>query len=289
MLHTSLNGSSRLGAGISGTTRIFAVIGDPVAQVRAPELMNSLFSSVDFNAAMFPVHVASGDLGLTMRALKSWKNLDGILVTIPHKFAACEYADLLSPAAEVAGCANAFRRQADGNWFAENFDGKGFVEGLLSRGFNASRKRVMLVGAGGAGASIAAALARSDIHSLTVTDTDDQRAFALAERINSNGRHVAAVERRPIYDDVDLAINATPVGLSESDPLPFDPKELKPGCLVADVIMKPAETNLLKAASALGLATQAGAAMLDPQIEMYRQFFNVPPISADRSEELLIS
>lgn len=288
MLYTSPVEQNHVGIRITGKTRLFAVIGDPVAQVRAPELMNKVFSVAGFDGVMFPVHVASDDLGVTIGALKSWKNLDGILVTIPHKFAACDYADSLSQTAAVAGCANAFRRQADCTWFAENFDGKGFVEGLVSHGFDVADKRVMLVGAGGAGASIAAALSQAGIKSLFVTDTDAARSIALADRLNRSRCDLASTVSHPIYDQIDLAINATPLGLSEGDPLPFDPKRLPTGCLVADVIMKPAVTRLLKTASALGLAIQKGAPMLDVQIEMYRQFFSVPAFSAEDAEGALI-
>ncbi|RJG41813.1 shikimate dehydrogenase [Mesorhizobium sp. DCY119] len=271
-------------APISGKTKIFAVVGDPVAQVRAPELMNNLFAAGSFDAVMIPVHVAARDLGQTMNALKSWKNLHGILVTIPHKFAACEQADTLSEMAMLAGCANAFRREPDGTWFAENFDGQGFVEGLAANGFDVTNRRVMIVGAGGAGASIAAALSRAPVKSIVISDIDPDRSAGLARRLKISGCDVTSEALETIQDNVELAINATPLGLSPTDPLPFDPKNLGPECLVADVIMKPAETKLLMAASALGLAIHGGAPMLDAQIELYRKFFGVPVSAAGDPE-----
>ncbi|MEI5678569.1 MULTISPECIES: shikimate dehydrogenase family protein [unclassified Mesorhizobium] len=275
-------------APISGKTKVFAVVGDPVAQVRAPELMNNLFAASSFDAVMIPVHVAARDFGQTMNALKSWKNLHGILVTIPHKFAACEQADTLSEMAMLAGCANAFRRESDGTWFAENFDGQGFVEGLASNGYDVTNRRVMLVGAGGAGASIAAALSRAPIRSIMISDIDPDRSMVLAKRLQVSGCEVTFGTLGTTQDNVDLAINATPLGLSPADPLPFDPKNLGPECLVADVIMKPAETKLLKAASALGLAVHRGAPMLDTQIELYRKFFGAPASAAGDSEGAVV-
>ncbi|MEO9340295.1 shikimate dehydrogenase [Mesorhizobium sp. SB112] len=260
---------------ITGVTKIFAVVGDPVVQVRAPELMNQVFMSNRFDAVMFPVNVTAQDLGQTMHALKSWKNLHGILVTIPHKFAACEYADTLSEVATLAGCANAFRRESDGTWFAENFDGEGFVQGLATSGFELSGKHVMIVGAGGAGASIAAALSRQPVASITITDIDPGRSDSLAQRLAGSTCAVASAAPGNIPNGVQLAINATPLGLSASDPLPFDPKHLGRECLVADVIMKPAVTELLKTASAFGLAIHHGAPMLNAQIDLYTKFFRI--------------
>lgn len=143
---------------ISGTTRLYVVLGDPVAQVRAPGLLNDLFARTARDAVLVPVHVGPDGLAEVMRGLRRMRNLDGILVTVPHKIEVCRYADLLGPAAEVAGSANALRRNPDGTWLAENFDGAGFVHGLRVHGQDPAGATVALAGAGGAGRAVAAAL-----------------------------------------------------------------------------------------------------------------------------------
>jgi len=75
--------------------------------------------------------------------------------------------------------------------------------------------------------------------------------------------------------DVAIVINATPLGLQPDDPLPFDPAVLAAGTWVADIIMKPAETRLLRLAAERGLPVQPGISMLNEQIDCYREFFSL--------------
>lgn len=86
----------RFGAGtgwaISGRTRLFAVLGDPVAQVKAPAMMNRLFAGRGVEAVFVPVEVSPRDLDAVVDGLKRIGNLDGFLVTVPHKLALCRHA-----------------------------------------------------------------------------------------------------------------------------------------------------------------------------------------------------
>src|SRR5581483_1920056 len=118
-----------------------------------------------------------------MAGLMRIGNLDGILVTVPHKLEACRLADVLSPVAALAGAANVMRRDGDGRWLADNFDGAGFVRGLESAGHSAAGKRVCLVGAGGAGAAIAVALLGAGIAHLHVYDRAPDRLAGLLDRV----------------------------------------------------------------------------------------------------------
>ncbi|WP_369267135.1 shikimate dehydrogenase family protein, partial [Streptomyces harbinensis] len=110
---------------ISGTTRLFAVLGDPVAQVRAPALLNGLFARTGRDAVLVPVQARAADLPAVARGLMRAGNLDGLLVTVPHKAAMLALADEVSPAAALSGTTNALRRTAHGRWHADNFDGAG--------------------------------------------------------------------------------------------------------------------------------------------------------------------
>ncbi|MGW6743021.1 shikimate dehydrogenase family protein [Streptomyces sp. NPDC055025] len=261
--------------GISGTTRLFAVLGDPVDQVRAPELLNPLFESLGLDAVLFPVHVRPEHLGEVVRGLRHTGNLDGLLITVPHKIEIRRYADELSRAVTVSGSANALRREPDGRWFADNFDGVGFVRGLESQGHDMTGRRCALVGAGGAGAAIATALLDAGAERLAVHDPDTARLDHLLGRLEELWPGRATGGASPLLDDVALAVNATPLGLRTEDPLPFDPEDLKSDTVVADIIMKPRETPLLRAAAALGLTVHHGHHMLDHQLDLYRTFFRL--------------
>ncbi|MEU5278076.1 shikimate dehydrogenase family protein [Streptomyces asoensis] len=260
---------------ISGTTRLYVVLGDPVAQVRAPGLLNDLFARTARDAVLVPVHVGPDGLAEVMRGLRRMRNLDGILVTVPHKIEVCRYADLLGPAAEVAGSANALRRNPDGTWLAENFDGAGFVHGLRLHGRDPGGATVALAGAGGAGRAVAAALLDAGAARLRLYDPDPVRRGDVRARLDARwpGRVTAGAEDDFDGDGVDIAVNATPLGMSPGDPPPFDLARLPRTCLVADIIMKPAETALLEAARRSGRPVVHGRHMLDSQVLLYEDFF----------------
>ncbi|WP_030325685.1 shikimate dehydrogenase family protein [Streptomyces sp. NRRL B-3229] len=265
---------------ITGRTRLFAVLGDPVRQVRAPELLNPVFAQLGLDAVLVPVHASVLHLGEVVRGLQRAGNVDGLLVTVPHKAAARAFADVQSAAVRLAGSTNALRRGADGRWYAENFDGAGFVAGLVAAGHPPAGQRVTLVGAGGAGGAIAAALVLAGVARLDVVDVDPARVRMLLDRLSDHAPGVVREGATPSGDTADLVVNATPLGLREDDPLPFDPARLAPGTLVADIIMSPPETRLLHTAAAHGLATHRGAPMLTEQLRMYREFFDLHPTEA---------
>ncbi|MUN39042.1 shikimate dehydrogenase family protein [Actinomadura litoris] len=260
---------------ITGTTRLLAVLGDPIEQVQAPALVNALLERVGRDAVLVPVHVRPADLAEVVAGLRRVGNLDGLLVTVPHKIEICRYADELAPAAAFTGSANALRREAGGRWRADNFDGAGFVGGLRGAGHDPDGRRFALVGAGGAGAAVAAALLEAGAAHLSVCDTDPGRLDALLRRLAGRWPGRVTGSAAPRVRDADVAVNATPLGLRPDDPLPFDPAALRPGAVVADIIMRPRETRLLRAAAALGLAVHHGIHMLDHQLECYADFFRI--------------
>ncbi|MFE2021937.1 shikimate dehydrogenase family protein [Streptomyces sp. NPDC059499] len=260
---------------IGGSTRLFAVLGDPVAQVQAPALLNPVFEQLGLDAVLFPVHAPANQLGAIIGGLQRIRNLDGLLITVPHKMDACRYADELSPAAALVGSTNAMRREADGRWYGDNFDGVGFVNGLRSAGHDPSGRRVFLAGAGGAGTAIAAALLGAGAAHLSVYDPDPARLSALVARLDSSVPGRITGSCAPRLQDAEVAVNATPLGLHPGDPLPFAPRELAPGAVVADIVMHPKETALLRKAAALGLSVHHGIHMLDHQIALYRSFFRL--------------
>lgn len=260
---------------ISGTTCLFVVLGDPVAQVRSPALMNPLFARLDIDAVLVPVHARPEHLDQIVNGLRRVGNLDGIFVTVPHKGAICRLADRWSPTVEVAGSANALRREPDGSWYAENFDGLGFVTGLLGAGHDPKGRRVALIGAGGAGSAIAAALLAAGADRLSICDTDTAKLDGLHSRLDIHWPGRTVTSTKPRLDGADIVVNATPLGLNPQDPLPFPPDHLPAGCIVADIIMEPQETRLLREAAAGGHRIHHGIHMLDGQLDSYRDFFDL--------------
>lgn len=263
------------GVEIHGTTRLYAVLGWPVAQVKAPGLMNPLFARLGVDAVLVPVLAAPGHLEEVVRGLQRIANLDGLLVTVPHKAEICRYADSVSPVAEQSGGANALRRDPDGTWHAENFDGVGFVAGLRAAGWDPAGMRVSVIGAGGAGGALVPALLAAGAERVDVSDPVAQRLKALSNRVEAAWPGRCGSAATPRLGGADLVVNATPLGLRAGDPLPFDPDLLSGHAVVADIIMRPRETALLRAAAARGLRVHHGEHMLSHQIALYREFFRL--------------
>jgi shikimate dehydrogenase len=256
----------------SGTTELFVILGDPIAQVQAPLIFNEIFRRAQRDSVMVAMHVSAANLAGTFAGLKHVENLAGISLAIPHKGPMLKLCDDASAMAEVVGATNAVRRNADGRWFADMFDGRGFVGGLEAAGHGIEGRNALLVGAGGGGSAIAAALLDRGIGHLRIADVDHVRVRAFVARLNSRWPGRASVAA-PDPAGSDLVINASPMGLSPADPLPLDPARIAPGTLVADIIMKPPETPLLRAAAQRGLPTHRGIHMFIHQIRFYAEFF----------------
>lgn len=260
---------------ISGTTRLYAVLGDPVTQVQSPGLMNPLFARLGIDAVLVPVHASPAHLAEVVGGLRCAGNVDGIFVTVPHKIAAVGLADRCGPMVEITGATNALRREPDGRWYAENFDGIGFVTGLTAAGHDPKDSGVALVGAGGAGSAIAAALLAAGTGRLAVCDPDTAKLSGLLARLDAHWPGRTVTSATPLLEGADIVVNATPLGLRPGDPLPLRPESLPPGAVVADIIMAPRETRLLREAAARGHRVHHGIHMLDGQLASYREFFGL--------------
>jgi shikimate dehydrogenase len=261
--------------GVTGRSRLLPVLGDPVAQVQAPSLLNGLLAKSGIDVVVIPAHVRRGDLDEVLPGLQKVANLAGLLITIPHKVSVLRHADVQSRAVQLAGSANAMRRQQDGSWHAENFDGAGFLAALIAGGYQPSGKHVALAGAGGAGAAVAAALLGADAARIILHDVDRVRLKQVADHLGAHwpGRITAATKQD--FAAADIVVNATPVGLQPTDPLPFEPAALRPGALVADLIMEPEPTRLLHLAATLGHPVLPGKPVLQHQMELYLSYFGL--------------
>lgn len=245
---------------LSGETRLVAIIGDPIAQVKSPAGVTAAMVERGRNAICVPIHVAPADVDAFVRGASLAKNLDGIIVTVPHKFAASAHCATATERARFLGAVNTLRRNADGTWHGDQVDGEGFVRGIRAAGCVTEGRRALMAGAGGAGSAIALAVLEAGVADLAIHDGDLARRDALIYRLRA--RHGATV-RVGSADPTGctLIVNATPAGMRAGDPLPFDADKLDAAMFVADVITKPAVTPLIEAARRKGCGTQVGAGM----------------------------
>lgn len=257
---------------ITGETRLFGIVADPIAQVRTPEAMNAYFDQHGIDAVMVPFHLGAEQLEAGLNGLRKVKNLQGLIITVPHKSEVTRYCDELSQTAQVTGAVNAIHRTAKGKLIGDMFDGIGFVAGLKKQGYDPKGKKVVVLGAGGAASAIALALAQAGVQELAIINRSTEKAHALASRIQAlfvgQRIHTGCMD----FTDVDLIVNATSLGMNPTDPLPIDLEQVSSRTVVAEIIMKPTYTPLLIAAQQRGCAIHLGHHMLDEQVRLMARF-----------------
>ncbi|MFM9887040.1 MAG: shikimate dehydrogenase family protein [Burkholderiales bacterium] len=257
---------------LNGETRIIAVLGDPIAQVKSPGNVTQILQAKGCNVVVVPIHIASEGFEAFVRGASLAKNLDGLIVTVPHKFAVARLCATTTERARLLGVVNTVRRNPDGSWHGEMLDGLGFIAGIQAAGCHPAGQRALQVGAGGAGTAIALALLDANIASLSIHDTDPKRRDALIETMRS--KHGGKVQiGSPDPTGYSLIVNATPAGMKPGDPHPVMFEKLTPTMFVADVITAPEVTPMLEAARRLGCGTQTGIGMFNGVAERMVSFF----------------
>jgi shikimate dehydrogenase len=264
---------------ISGTTRVFLILGDPVAQVRAPEAFNHLFDKHGVDAVLVPANVPASEFdGFVKHALKA-RNIDGLWLAIPHKTAMVELLDRCDRLGRSAGAVNAARRSADGTLEGALFDGVGFTKALDHFGIAVPGCKVLVVGVGGGGVAIATSLAAKGAGRVALFDSLPGRTEAVAKKLSSEFGVEVVSAATPDPAGFDLVVNATPLGLKAGDPMPFDVARLDPGAAVVDILMKNQPTPLLRACRARGITAHPGFEMMVQQVPEYLSFFGFDAIA----------
>jgi shikimate dehydrogenase len=253
-------------ARISGTTRLYGIFADPIAQVKAPAAFNGLIEEAGSDAVFVPFHVSADAFPAAVAGLRKLHNFAGFTLTIPHKRAAMELCDRLGPMAAACGAVNAVRIEPDGSMSGETFDGLGMAVAVAKIVPMTISTRVLLVGAGGAGRAIAFALAQRGVGEILIANRTVSQAADLAAALLTHFPAVKAIVAEADPADVDVVINATSLGLNDQGPLPFDPSRTRPDTVVADVVMEPAMTPVLREASRIGRAVVPGRQMLAEQV-----------------------
>lgn len=247
---------------LSGATRLYVIVGHPIAQAKSPAGISAGFTARGHDAVLVPSDVAAHDLDAWFDGMSRMRNLDGIVVTVPHKLAMFSRCTSTSPRAGFLGAVNMMRRNADGTWHGDMSDGRSMLAALRAKGCDPHGKAALLIGAGGAGSAIAHALVEAGVARLGVCDSDRVRQAALCRRLASLGR-AAVTAAEPQAGGYDLVINATPLGMHADDPSPVPVDGLRSSMLVGDVVTLPEVPPFIAAARARGCATVTGSEMFD--------------------------
>lgn len=266
---------------ISGSTKIIAHLGFPTHAFKAPLIYNPYFDKHGIDAVVVPMGCKAQDYPDFLKLLFRLSNIHGALITMPHKITTMALLDEVSKSARVAGACNAVRLGADGRLIGDMFDGEGFVRGVLRRGREVRGRRAMMTGAGGVGSAIAASLAEAGLAELSLFDAHAPMMEGLADRLRRNYPDLSVITGSVDPSGYDIVVNATPLGMNESDPLPLDVARISTDAFVGEVVMKQEITPFLAAVRARGCEFQVGIDMLFEQIPAYLEFFDLPTTTAD--------
>jgi shikimate dehydrogenase len=238
---------------INGQTKIFGIIGRPVAHSLSPVMHNAAFRHLGINAAYvaFPVT----DLSQAVAGLRGL-SIGGVSVTIPFKEEIIPFLDELDPQAAKIGAVNTVVNR-DGRLTGYNTDWLGAGTALTAK-ISLKGRHVLILGAGGASRAIAYGIIQKGAR-VSLTDVDQPRAAALVKDLGCEAIPLNSVGDCPAA----ILVNATPVGMTpDIDGIPIDPDRLGRFEVVMDIVYQPLQTRLLREAAARGAATIDGLQML---------------------------
>ena len=259
---------------ITGKTKLYGIVADPILQVKTPQAVNAWMAKREVDGVLVPMHIPAAGLKALVGGLRGMINLGGLVVTVPHKTTIIHLCDEVSPAAQMVGAVNIIRRESDGKLVGDILDGKGFVTGLHRHGMEVKGKRVFLAGAGGAANAIAFALCESGVSELAVynrTRAKVEDMFARLAKVYPSIKMTVATASPKGYD---LIVNATSLGMAETDPYPLAVEDIEASQVVAEIIMKPEFTALLQQAQQRGCTIHMGRHMLDQQARLMAEFMH---------------
>ena len=251
---------------IDSATRLVGVFGAPIRHTASPAMHNAAFAALHLNWQYLAFHVDPERLATALAGARDL-GLIGVNLTVPHKLLALDLVDEVDDEARRLGAVNTvhFRQ---GRMHGHNTDGYGFVKALQEEfNFTLRDKRVLVLGAGGAGRALAIKSAQEGASCVLVANRtaaktepiirDLRRLGVAAEAVGLNARRL-----KEAIAGVDLLVNATSVGLQTDDLLPVESSFFRPELVVYDTIYRPPQTNLLAIASLAGAKVANGLSML---------------------------
>jgi len=253
---------------IDGHTNIYGLFGYPIKHTSSPAMHNAGFRKLGIKSVYLPFEVKPCNLGTALGSLAAL-GIKGVNLTIPHKEAALEFLDGLSPEARLIGAVNTVVIE-DGKLTGHNTDALGFIASLEEDlGYSPKGGSVFMLGAGGASKAVAMQLAREGAERIIIADLEEERSRRLSDHIKDNvaGCRTEVFDLQSPYlkkkiSEVGLLVNATPIGMKPGDPLPVPEGTLRPDLFVYDLVYNLETTGLVDAAGKKGAKAVTGTGML---------------------------
>jgi len=252
------------------------VFGDPIAHSFSPQIQNAALDACAIEMQYARFHIRVNELRSALLFLRRL-NFVGINITVPHKIAAYAQIDEADESATRPGAVNTIRVR-DGKLIGSNTDGEGFLRAIRTEfSIDLRDLRVMIVGAGGGtGCAIAWQCALENCERLVLVNRTLKKANVLADQLRPffsgprvlgpSARLEAVALDEPMMRtqlaDIDLIVNATPLGMNPSDPTPVPTRLLAPHHIIFDCVYGPSKTALIRAAEEAGARGANGLSML---------------------------
>jgi len=267
---------------IGASTRVIALLGDPVRHSLSPVMQNAAIRSAGLDGAYVALRCSGEDVPGLIRGLAHAGG--GGNVTLPHKEVAARNVEVATDAVRQTGACNTFWLE-NGRVHGDNTDVEGFRGAVVAlTGRSAEGMRVLLLGAGGAARGALAGLLADGVGKVLIWNRSPERAVNLVREMGGGVAGVAPEPDEGEMEPVDLVINATSLGLRDEDPLPYDPIRLPAGSACLDLVYRPGETAFVHRARELGCPAADGGEMLVRQgAAAFRRWWGVEaPLSVMR-------
>ena len=266
---------------IAASTKLCAVIGNPVAHSLSPALHNAAFDELDLDFVYVAFRVE--DVKSALAGMRALENFRGMSVTIPHKIEAMRHVDEIAEVDRAIGSINTIINE-NGKLIGLGTDGPGALKALLDAGVELDGKTVLVAGSGGAARAIAFTLARDTrLGRLVLLDINEGLLEGLTADLKAGT--TAPIDSGVLTDSslagamahADVIINCTPIGMHPHEDASLIPAGLfRPGQVVFDIVYTPLETRLLADAKSRGLKVISGVEMfINQAVLQFRHFTGV--------------
>lgn len=259
---------------ITGSTKIIALIGDPISKAKTPEMLNQLLHEHDLlgNYVVVGLHVEKENLEKTIQGLKCIENFIGAVITMPFKSLIVPLLNSIEENVALLQVSNVIIKKEPNILHGYNFDGLGFVNGLFKQGYIVKDKICLLLGAGGAASSIAFQLLQEECQKLIILNRTEEKAQNLRNKLLKKFPYANISIDTTNLLSIDILINATSIGMSANDSLPVDRVHILNAKLVADCIVTQEKTALLEFAEQY-TQIHLGKYMLEGQLSQILDLF----------------
>jgi shikimate dehydrogenase len=270
---------------ITGKTKIFGLIGDPIKHSLSPAMHNAAFKELGLDCVYLPFKVPKSMLADAMGGVRTL-GISGLNVTHPHKEGVVNFLDELNPVAKMVGAVNTIKN-LNGKLVGFNTDGEGAAQALINSTGKLQGKKVLVLGAGGAARAIAFSLIQNGVE-LSIANRTVSKGKALANSIEQQlGKRVKVLSMERDYltreiKNTDILINATRVGMSPAANQTLVTSDMMhPGLLAFDIVYEPLQTKFIQEARKVGARTLTGIEMLIHQGAISFQIWTGMPAPVD--------